>query len=329
MTGQNQKTDILCAGLAAVDTIFGGVSSVLMQVDNIVADTYMAQSGGDAVNGAVSCARLGLRTGISCVVGNDMQGHFILDELTWEGVDVSGVIVQEDIPTSAPVVMIDENGERHIVRLPRTPNHIYTGSMIPDEVLRNTRHLHVASANSLPALDGEPLAQLFARAKRFGVTTSMDTNYDKAGDWLAKIEKALPLCDVFIPSLQEASVYAGTEDIGKITEFFSGYGISVFGVKLGERGAYVTNFSEQWTAPSFYKGQPVDTTGAGDAFFAGFLAAWLREMPLPDCLGIASAQSASVLGAAGAHTSAGSWDEAFVLLQKNKERISGSGTDGI
>ncbi len=321
MAEQERKLDILAAGLAAVDTIFGGIPSNFMNVDNVIAQTYRTHTGGDAVNGAVSCARLGLKTGIACVVGDDMQGRFILDDLEKEDIDVSGVIVQNAIPTSSPVVLVEEGGERHFLRLPKSPNHIFTGTMISDETLRSARHLHIASANSLPALDGKPLTELLARAKEAGMTTSMDTNYDKAGDWLAKIKDALPLCDIFFPSLQEASIYAGSADIWEITEFFSRFGLKIFGIKLGEKGAVVTDFTTMWMAPTFFEGRPVDTTGAGDAFFAGFLAGWLNGSDLPVCLGMASAQAASVLRAVGAHTSAGTREETLALYEKNRARM--------
>jgi sugar/nucleoside kinase (ribokinase family) len=69
---------------------------------------------------------------------------------------------------------------------------------------------------------------------------------------------------------------------------------------------------------TLYKGKPVDTTGAGDAFIAGFVAGWLKGYDIPSCAAIGSAQSYSVLKAVGANKSAGSWSDAVNLLKENQ-----------
>ena len=169
----------------------------------------------------------------------------------------------------------------------------------------------------LPMLDGKPLAKLFAKAHESGITTSMDASFDKDGLWFERIKDVLPNCDIFIPSLQEASQYAGSCDLDVITRFFSRYPLKYFGVKLGEKGVYVTDFKETHHLPSFYRQKPVDTTGAGDAFFAGFLAGYIKGMDLLSCAALGSAQSSSVLRAAGANRSSGNYKEACTCAREN------------
>ena len=194
--------------------------------------------------------------------------------------------------------------------------------MVSDELLEKSRHLHVASANVLKRLDGRPLGILFERAHAKGVTTSLDASYDRAGNWMKNIEDALQNCDIFIPSFQEASIYADSENLDEICAFFSKYPLKIFGIKLGEKGVLVTDFRNTWRIGTLYKKKPVDTTGAGDAFLAGFVSAWLKGYDIPSCAHIGCAQSYSVLGTAGANTSAGTWSDALKLLEENNIQIA-------
>ncbi|MBQ9824906.1 MAG: carbohydrate kinase family protein [Solobacterium sp.] len=313
----NRQFDCVCAGIATWDTLFTGVDRDLMSIDGILAKGYYASSGGDAVNAAVSMARLGIRTAVCASLGKDSAAELVIHELKEAGADTSYLHQSSSVHTAAPAILVDPEGERHIIRVPDNGNHFFTQDMVSDELLENARHLHLASANVLKRLDGKPLGVLFARAHEKGLTTSMDASYDREGNWMKNIEDALMNCDIFIPSLQEASIYAGSEDLDEICSFFSRFPLKIFGIKLGEKGVLVTDFKDTWTMGTLYKERPVDTTGAGDAFLAGFVSAWLKGYDIPSCAALGSAQSYSVLGAVGANRSAGTWDDALKLLNEN------------
>ncbi|MBR3363400.1 MAG: carbohydrate kinase family protein [Solobacterium sp.] len=314
---EHKQYDVICAGIATWDTLFTGVDKDLMEIDGILAKGYFAASGGDAVNAAISMARLGLKTTICAALGKDSAALLVKGELEQDGVDCSYLYESEDVYTASPVLLIDSEGERHIIRVPDNGNQFFTESMVSDELLEKSRHLHLASANVLRSLDGKPLGRLFARAKEKGLTTSLDASYDRSGNWMKNIEDALHYCDIFIPSLQEAAIYAGSEDLDKICSFFSAYPLKIFGIKLGEKGVLVTDFKETWKQATLYHGTPVDTTGAGDAFLAGYVSTWLKGYDIPSCASIGSAQSYSVLGAIGANRAAGTWQDAVNLLDAN------------
>lgn len=314
---ENKQFDCVCAGIATWDTLFTGVDRDLMEIDGILAGGYYASSGGDAVNAAVSMARLGLRTAVCASLGTDSAAQLVIHELEEAGADCSYLHQSAAVHTAAPAILVDPDGERHIIRVPENGNHFFTQDMVSDELLEKSRHLHLASANVLKRLDGKPLGVLFARAHEKGLTTSMDASYDRAGNWMKNIEDALKNCDIFIPSFQEAAIYAASRDLDEICAFFSQFPLKIFGVKLGEKGVLVTDFRETWKLPTLYKKKPVDTTGAGDAFLAGFVGAWLKGYDIPSCAYAGSAQSYSVLGAVGANTSAGTWEDAMELLKEN------------
>ena len=318
----NKEFDVVCAGIATWDTLFTGVDRDLMSIDGILAKGYYASSGGDAVNAAVSMARLGLETAVCASLGEDSAADLIIHELEQAGANCSYLHKSAAVHTASPAILVDPEGERHIIRVPDNGNHFFTQDMVSDELMRKARHLHLASANVLKRLDGKPLGTLFARAHAHGLTTSMDASYDREGNWMKNIEDALENCDIFIPSFQEASIYAQSQDPDEICAFFSQFPLQVFGIKLGEKGVLVTDFHEKWTMDTLYKKKPVDTTGAGDAFLAGFVSAWLKGYDIPSCAAFGSAQSYSVLGAVGANTSAGTWQDAVKLLEENGIRVS-------
>jgi len=319
------KYDILCCGLAAYDTLLYPIDPDLMQKDGAMAQESRTGSGGDAVNASISLGRLGLHACLCALVGQDSFADLIQADVEKAGASAEGLVRDASVFTNAPVVLLDPSGERHIIRTAKGGNRQFALRHIPEDLMKKARHLHIASVNMLPCLDGEPLADLFAKAHELGLTTSMDASFDKDGLWMKKIEKVLPNCDIFIPSYQEAVHYADCETIAGIRDHFSGRGLKLFGVKLGAKGVYLTDFEQEWMLPSLYEGTPVDTTGAGDAFFAGFLGAWLKGYGPRDAGLVGSAQAASVMRQAGANRSAGSWEDAVCLIEKHGWKLEPAG----
>jgi sugar/nucleoside kinase (ribokinase family) len=312
--------DIIAAGIATWDTLFSGVSSDLMEMDGLTAGGYSASSGGDAVNAGIVLGKMGMKTAVMGCVGEDDSADRIEADLKRAGVD-SCLYHDPSVHTAAPVILIDETGERHLVRVPGNGNTAFCRKMMDDSVLFDARHLHIASVNMLPGLDGKPLADLFAQAHAHGMSTSMDASGDRSGKWFETIRDVIRYCDVFIPSYQEARMYAGSDDLKQIVSFFSAFPLKIFGVKLGVKGVYLTDFQESFTLPSLYQGKPVDTTGAGDSFFAAFLAAWLKGYDLKSCGLIGSAESASIMKVRGANAGACGLKEALQIIENAGETV--------
>ncbi len=314
--------DVLCIGAATWDTLLTGIRGDIMKIDGQKSIGHYVGSGGDAVNAAVSFARLGMDVTLVSCIGKDFVGELLLHSLEKEGVDVSAVVASENWNTSAPVLLVDEMGDRHIIRIPDTGNRHLCREMIPDALLSRHRHIHVASANLFPLLDGKPMGELFARAHSLGLTTSMDACYDENGTWEKVLRDVVEHLDIFIPSYEEARMYAGSDELKEIVGFFSRFPFSCFGVKLGEKGVYVTDFKDQeYMVPSLYKGVPVDTTGAGDAFCAGFVSAYLKGCDLRKCALVGSGQSASVMRGVGGNAFAASWSENAMLVEEYEREL--------
>ena len=294
--------DVLSVGLIAGDIIVSPVDKEAVQIDaGLPIENVKYFCGGDALNAAFALNKLGMKAALAGVVGDDVFEPIVKHAAADCGADISRVRVVKGICTSTSIILCEENGERHFFAYSPTANNLFTADMIDDESIKNCELLYVGSTMALKGLDGAGLKDLFARAKKFGKTTAFDCTNDAEGLWLKKIEAALPYTDIFLPSLEEAEQVTGKKDVREMARFMAGYGLKIFGVKLGTEGAFLTDFKEEHFIKCF-QAKAVDTTGAGDCFCAGFMTAYLRGLDLYSCGVFASGVSRFCVEAFGATT---------------------------
>ena len=299
-----KRFDILCMGIGCYDVVIRHLPEDFMEGGTVQIENLTTSTGGDALNASVDLTRLGMKVGFLSVLGNDAWGRSVRADLEKKGVDTSAVQMRDDFRTCVSYVLVEKNGDRHFaVNFPENPMPLHN-SDISDELLASTRHIHAASCNALGSMDDE-LDVLFRRAHEMGVTTSMDTGADPTGRWFDRIRETIKYCDIFFPSHYEAVSYCGGEtDVLKMKEFFRDKGVKIFGVKMGEKGVFVTDFKEDIFMEPLFTGTPVDTTGAGDAFCSTFVAGIVRGMSLRDAAALGQAQSAHIIRTVGANNGA-------------------------
>jgi sugar/nucleoside kinase (ribokinase family) len=150
---------------------------------------------------------------------------------------------------------------------------------------------------------------IFQRAHSLGLTTSLDTNWDPDERWNSSLRELLPLTDIFMPNAQEALRISGTASLTDTSQWFLQQGVSLVALKQGADGATVYRKEEEHSLrlPPVMGG---DSIGAGDSFDAGFLAGWLRGLPLECCLAIASRCGRSVASKFGGLQGQLTWEVA-------------------
>jgi sugar/nucleoside kinase (ribokinase family) len=152
---------------------------------------------------------------------------------------------------------------------------------VPERAFRGFDHLHVSSyflqEGLRPGLRG-----LFARAHAAGLTTSLDPGFDPSERWDPDLVATLGETDLFFPNEVELRAIAGRADIADALRRLENGRTRVV-AKLGAQGCMALEAGEPLAVPAF-RTDPVDTTGAGDSFDAGFLHAWLRGMSMLDSL---------------------------------------------
>lgn len=266
------------------------------QVERLV-DSIELVIGSSSAIFACGAARLGLRTAIVGVVGDDPMGRFMLEAMQARGVDVEGCRVDPDVPTGASVILTG-GMDRAILTAPGTVP-LLRDEDVPEAFVARARHLHVGSVFLLDALRPR-LASRLAAARQAGLTTSVDCNWDPRETWDGGLWDILRETDVFLPNAAEATRIAGTEDVAAAARVLIEAGPRVVAVKCGADGAIAVARDGTLTRVASLAVDAVDTTGAGDSFDAGFVAGFLAGRSVRDCLALGvAAGSLSTLGIGG------------------------------
>jgi sugar/nucleoside kinase (ribokinase family) len=302
--------DLLVLGDANPDLVLhgGDVVPAFGQAEHLV-DAATLTIGGSGAILACGAAKLGLRVGLSAVVGDDLFGRFMREALLDAGVDIAGLAVDASTPTGVTVVLSGPD-DRAILTMPGTIAGLRR-ELIDHASVSRARHVHVSSYYLQTALS-PVLPQLFDEVRAAGATTSLDPNWDPSGTWDGGLLELLHKVDVFLPNAMEATRSARTSDLeGAIRTLARRARLVV--VKDGDRGAIASDGAELYRVEGTQT-RAVDTTGAGDSFDAGFLAAWLRQEPIGRALAIANACGSLSTRAIGGVAAQPTLDEALALV---------------
>ncbi len=302
------RFDLLIPGEINPDLILSGdVEPQFGQAEKLVESATLT-IGSSSVITACGAARLGLRVAFIGVCGDDLFGHFMLDEMRKFGIDTSAVLVDPKRSTGLTVIL-NKGSDRAMLTYPGAITALRAED-ISDDLLRQARHLHVASYFLQDALR-PGLPRLFERARALGLTTSLDTNWDPTETWEGVLD-LLPLVNVFLPNEVEAKAITKTENVEEAAARLHARAETV-AIKLGKEGALGISHGRKVVVP----GIPVnivDTVGAGDTFDAGFLYGYLNGWPFEKSLRLAAVCGALSTRAAGGTAAQPSLPEALSYL---------------
>lgn len=277
MSRPDAHVDVLVIGDANPDLLLTGDTVPRFGQAEQLLDSADLLLGGSAAIVACGLARLGATTALAAVVGADRFGAFVLDELRSAGVDVSAVTVDDEAPTGLSVVLSERN-DRAILTLPGTIPSLSVAAVREAVERLGPRHVHVASYFLQPAL-AAALPDLLGWLGERGITVSLDTNWDPAERW-SGLEEVLRRVAVFLPNREEALAIAtavtGAAPAGleAAASALSTLGCRVI-VKSGAEGGVAFEGGTRVAAAAGLQVEVADTTGAGDSFDAGYLAALL------------------------------------------------------
>jgi ribokinase len=270
--------DVLVIGDANPDLVLtGDVVPAFGQAESLV-DSADLVLGGSAAIMACGLARLGVRTALAATVGDDPYGAFVRDVLAERGVDTHWVRTDREVATGISVVL--SGGDRAILTFPGAI--AATGpEVVPEDLVTSVRHLHSASFFLMPRL-APHLTEVFARARRAGATTSVDTNWDPAEMW-ADVDGLLDHTDVLLPNAAELTGLTGRDDPDEAAAVVLGRGCQV-ALKAGADGGVLWQGPGLVTRVAAPAVTAIDTTGAGDSFDAGFVSGLIEGLTREDCL---------------------------------------------
>lgn len=295
--------DCIVCGSCVVDMLVRPVSldqplakGRLFQVEPIEVTT-----GGIVSNAGIAMARLGMQVAAFSYVGRDDWGALIRRRYQEAGIETSGLLTHPTGATSTTAVLIDPSGERsfaHCVGAPRELN----GQVFLDHLslFARSRMVLIGYYSLMPNLEID-LAAVLAEIQKTGCRTALDAA-GEGGD-LQPLDRLLPHLDVYVPSLAEATHQTGESDPERVLRVYRSCGArGLLGVKLGADGALLSpQPNELVRIPSVTPpGDVVDTTGAGDCFYAGLVTGLLREMSVEQAGQLAAATGACCVTGLGA-----------------------------
>jgi sugar/nucleoside kinase (ribokinase family) len=291
------RFDVSVVGLTVLDILGRTVTRVPEKGGVSFIDEIRLTVAGTAGGTAIDAAKLGLKTRLVGAVGQDEKSDFIRAVCRRHGIDTRLLATVEGLPTSATILPIRANGERPALHN-RGASDGFTLSAADYADVLDARYLHVGGTGLLASFDGEPTRALLAAARAAERVTTFDLiavgpeHYELVGP-------LLPFIDFFLPSIEEASALSGRDDPLEAAGFFLERGVGTVAVTLGERGSLIASRSGEIHRLPAFDVAVVDTTGCGDAYSAGFIAALARGHDLRSAGRVASAAAALVASGLG------------------------------
>lgn len=311
---------LACAGILVGDFVARPVKKMPERGKLELVETCELHIGGCASNTAVIARKLGVDVSVIGKIGNDALGEFVLNALKKSGLDVSMVKIEDGITTSGTSVLVFPDGERSFLHSIGANSRFSVHDM-DFENLKNYDIVHIAGIFLAPGLEGEKLRILAEKTKKINKILSFDTAWDATGRWLPVIKDSLPYVDYFFTSIEEAKMLSGKNDYREIADFFLKHGVKNVCLKMGPEGSFVTDGSVSRYYPAL-KVDVIDSTGAGDAYVAGFLTGILKGYDFLKAGLLANTVGAMNVTAVGATSGIIDWDSLVSFARKHNVEIT-------
>lgn len=289
--------DVLVAGELNVDIILNHINKFPVVGKEVLADDMTITLGSSSGIFASNLSVLGSRVAFRGMLAHDHFGEDIVASLKSKGVHTEHILYTKERSTGATIAL-NFNEDRAMITYPGSMA-LFSIEHISEDLLRQSKHLHVSSIFLSTGLKKD-VCRLFRMAKSFGLTTSLDPQWDPEERWDIDFKSLLPDVDVFIPNESELRAITGKQDIGEAVKALPFTNILI--VKSGRDGAYLWKGNEHLHQRAFLNEKVVDSIGAGDSFDAGFVHQFIRGKDLKDCLEFAALTGAVSTTRAGGTT---------------------------
>ena len=287
--------DVVVSGLVFQDLVLGLPTPPRPGTEVWATDSQ--ESPGGIANFAVALARLGLRTGLAAGFGADPDGDSVWDRLTEEGIDLTLSRKLAGWRTPLTVALAYDNDRALVTR--GTPPLLSADELITAP----------PAARAVAAHIGPWPNEWLAKAKAAGCVVFTDVGWDPSEQWDPAVLDQLEHCDVFLPNADEAMNYTRTSSPEQALDRLAELVPQVV-VSNGAAGALAIDAGtgERVAVPA-YPVQAADTTGAGDVFAAGFIAATLWDLPLELRVRFAALTAALSVTRLGGADAAPRWED--------------------
>ncbi|AIY89857.1 carbohydrate kinase family protein [Geoglobus acetivorans] len=254
--------------------------------------------GGSAANTIAGLATFGVKTAFIGKIGSDEEGRILVRDFEDRGADTSGIVRAEG-RSGVAMIFVDREGERAILVDPGV-NDTIKEDEINWNVVEGADIIHMTSFICRVSNDSfKSQIEVARNAERI----SLDPGMPYAEKGLKGLEKLLKETAIFLPNRKEIEMIFGIEWREAVIEAHS-LGIEIVAVKLGKEGCFVSDGKREEFVKIF-PSKPVDTTGAGDAFNAGFLYGLQRNRDVVESAKIGNYVASRLIERVGARSYGG------------------------
>jgi sugar/nucleoside kinase (ribokinase family) len=273
-------TQVAVIGNVNLDIICSTVDDVPRH-NSIRFDRATVAPGGNASNVAIGLAALGVPTALVAHAGDDLSGDMLIHTWRQAGIDTRFVLCEPQSDTGVAISLVDSDNKPRFLHAPAS-NHLLTPQTIPiDEIIESgVRFLHTSGYFVMPGLLDPGFPGILSQAQSAGIYTTLDVVESPDMDDPSPLWTCLPHLDIFTCNDQEAARLTGHQEPQQAALDLLARGTKNVIVKLGKDGVLLVDRSGHTVIPTTTT-EVVDTTGAGDAFIAGLLAALQRTSYLP------------------------------------------------
>ena len=310
------RHDVAVIGLYILDVLGRPVSRIPERGGVDFIEEIRLTVAGTAGGTVIDTAKLGLRSLAVGAVGDDEKADWVLMTMQKHGIDISAMQRLAGVPTSATILNVRPNGERPALHVRGASDHFDVPKAMYDQVFE-APIIHLGGTGLLRKLDGPASVTLLREAKARGRTVTFDLIAASA-DTIGIVEPLLPYIDYFMPSIEEARDMSGQDTPADCAKFYLDKGAACCVFTLGGDGAYFAHRDGTRLHAPAYDIKVVDTTGCGDAFDAGFIAALHHKMDTETALRFAQASAGLVATGLGSDAGIVSFDDTFAKMKNWK-----------
>ncbi|MFX0072290.1 MAG: carbohydrate kinase family protein [Candidatus Hermodarchaeota archaeon] len=274
-----EKLDVICIGAALVDMV-AQVERHPLDDDEVFVSELKLMSGGAAANTAYACAKIGLKTAFIGKLGtNDTFGAKILNDFKEVNMSLSLIKYSKTQGTGSAYVALNKKGDRRIYAHSGAANYLSKQDIKEEEII-SAKVIYLSSLKNL-----DPFIEAAKIGKNNKVPVILNPGMLIIDQGLKNIEQLLQNLDILILSKREfktllniTEVRLNEEILREKAQILLNLGIKIIIVTLGEEGALLIADNNSELIHSSKISQVLDTTGAGDAFSAGFIYGFIQDL---------------------------------------------------
>lgn len=266
-----KKIDVVGFGALNVDKLYN-VNKIAFKDEEAFITDFNIFCGGSAANTIIGLSKLQTKTGFIGKIADDQDGRLLVKNLQKENVNIDGIIINKQGRSGNVIGFVDQEGQRALYVDPGV-NDLIRYNEVNLDYINQSKILHLTSfvGKSIKAQE-----QVINEIPE-NITVSMDPGRIYAERGLKYLKNILNRTDIILINEEELKHLTGNKNktFKDSAKILLEYGIEIVVVKRGDKGSYVTNGIENHLIKPFNV-KCVDTTGAGDAFNAGFLYGFIN-----------------------------------------------------